>query len=422
MRHSVVLILVMCDFAGCVQYAPFKPGSASVTATPEYTLAFIEFGEQGSYRQPSQLKRALAVIDKTDKPLVITYVHGWHNNAGSSDVDNFAVFLHELSQSRMIEANHYHVVGIYLGWRGEVTEVPGVKYLTFFSRKTAAERLASNYDCFDTIAGVTQAARKHTEGQYTVLIGHSFGGLVVERAVARALDLISHGMTTSSSGMPADTILVLNSAADSILARQMIQQLNSPTGQSSPPFIVSLTSRKDSATGTWFKLATTSGSVTKHFDPVKIDGEHVSEREFFTTTPGHERRLINQRTEKIHQTIPHSPDWTAVDYNLAHTPAERIFATEGREPDTFDLWQFQEIEGSLKGPYWDVEVNREIIQDHYDIWNDRARAMIAAIVRTNLPFTVHVSIPEIPGAGTTSGPSRAVAPKPELHLKHDFSD
>jgi hypothetical protein len=57
----------------------------SVVTEDGYKAAFIEFGEQGSYQDPTQLKKALDLIQNT-KPLVITYVHGWQNNVESGDV------------------------------------------------------------------------------------------------------------------------------------------------------------------------------------------------------------------------------------------------------------------------------------------------------------------------------------------------
>ena len=52
-------------------------------------MAFIEFGEQGSYQDPTQLQNALDLIRVTEKPLVITYVHGWQNYVQSDDVAKF---------------------------------------------------------------------------------------------------------------------------------------------------------------------------------------------------------------------------------------------------------------------------------------------------------------------------------------------
>jgi len=56
----------------------------------------------------------------------------------------------------------------------------------------------------DAIAAVSEAARKFhgIGGQYTVLIGHSFGGLVVERAVAHAINAEMHGHAAPDRSLP----------------------------------------------------------------------------------------------------------------------------------------------------------------------------------------------------------------------------
>ena len=61
--------------------------------------AFIEFGEQGSYQDTSQLKNAIELVQNTSKPLVITYVHGWQNNAESGDVESFSGLLSRLNRA-----------------------------------------------------------------------------------------------------------------------------------------------------------------------------------------------------------------------------------------------------------------------------------------------------------------------------------
>ena len=86
--------------------------------------------------------------------------------------------------------------------------MPVLKELSFWSRKATAERLASNYDCYDAIASISEEARKHgAEGQYTVLLGHSFGGLIVERSVAHAVNAEIHGRPHPNPSFPPDLIL-----------------------------------------------------------------------------------------------------------------------------------------------------------------------------------------------------------------------
>src|SRR5712692_3380753 len=77
-----------CWLIGCTHLSPLRENTnahpqKSVIANADYKLAFIEFGEQGSYQDTSQLKNATELVQNTDHPLVITYVHGWQNNAES---------------------------------------------------------------------------------------------------------------------------------------------------------------------------------------------------------------------------------------------------------------------------------------------------------------------------------------------------
>ena len=121
-------------------------------------------------------------MKNTERPLLVVYIHGWLNNATSGDVGNFKGFLSRLSQSKQVRIHHYNVFGVYFGWPGKSLDIPYLKYLTFWNRKQAAERIASNGDCLDAIEQLSEMARLH-ENNYVFLIGHSFGGLILERTV-----------------------------------------------------------------------------------------------------------------------------------------------------------------------------------------------------------------------------------------------
>jgi hypothetical protein len=378
----------------------------SIQRRDGYNLAFVEFGEQGSYQDPTQLENALALVKSTPRPLVVTYVHGWQNNARSGDAERFSKLLHDLSEAPIVRNAHFHVIGVYLGWRGQLTKVPVVKELTFYSRKAAAERLASNFDCYDAIAAVSEAARKdhNSDGQYTILIGHSFGGLVVERSVAHAINAEIHGHAEPAKSLPADLILLLNPASDSVLTRQMIAALYSRHLENTREFVVSWTSTADAATGTAFPIGTNLAALTKVFNEVRVPGDDMhmeSERKFFTTTPGHNQFLINHTTEDMHETLP-GRGMKAFDENLSrHGLVGHVFTTDDGVGG-LKLWHFKPV-GPVNQPYWDVAVDPSIIKDHGDIWNDRARAMMAGIFRMNIP-----------------GNKASLPPKPNLLREPDF--
>ena len=65
------------------------------------------------------------------KPLVITYVHGWQNNVESGDVEKFEPLLARLNWAPAIRNVGFHVIGVYLGWRGKLTPVPVLKEISF---------------------------------------------------------------------------------------------------------------------------------------------------------------------------------------------------------------------------------------------------------------------------------------------------
>jgi hypothetical protein len=99
--------------AGCAAYGPYHANTSdepfnSVRGPKDgrYKLAFIEFGDQGSMLDTSQLGAALQVIGKAERPLLFVYIHGWQNNAISGDVCRFEHFIDTMS--RFPEMPVYH--------------------------------------------------------------------------------------------------------------------------------------------------------------------------------------------------------------------------------------------------------------------------------------------------------------------------
>ena len=409
--HTAEICISALWLTSCTSLSPLRSNTTSnptnsVIAKDGYKVAFIEFGEQGSYQDPTQLQNALALIRDTPKPLVITYVHGWQNNVESGDVQSFESLLARLNRAPAIRNVGFHVVGVYLGWRGKLTPVPVLKEISFWNRKATAERLASNYDCYDAIASISEEARRKGRGnQYTVLLGHSFGGLIVERSVAHAINAEIHGHADADRSMPADLVIAVNPAADSVLARQMIAALYSRKTEGTRPLFVSITSTGDWATGTVFPIGTGLASVSKGFNNVPAPGPNGtmhSEREFYTSTPGHNEMLINHITVDKHETINSPNGLPALEENLQHNHAGNGFTLD-RANGKLDIWQIKRVR-DVDVPYWDVQVDPSIIKDHGDIWNERAEAMMAAIFRMANPIL-----------------NRNAKPRATLHRAPDFN-
>ena len=278
-------LLAFTLLAGCAANRPYRlqgvaggvyekrfPGQQPPTrifeAVPgrDYRLSFVEFDDKGDFWDRGQLAIAASQIKRSPKPvLLVVFIHGWHHNAADrpestknpGDVQTFQCLLSQIAVSEGARGLDVH--GVYLGWRGRLVRGP-LDYLTFLDRKSAATRVAGT-PVTETIFELIRQARRRAPGtSKTVVIGHSFGALVLEKALAQAVagsvlaqDAQRGGGTFNA---PADLVLLVNSAAESIYAKELSDMFRgiSHRGHISAerPLLVSLTSETDSATRGWF--------------------------------------------------------------------------------------------------------------------------------------------------------------------------
>jgi hypothetical protein len=269
--------------ASCAAYGPYHGNTSSEPlnsvrgpADGRYKLAFIEFGDQGSALDTSQRTAALKVVHEADRPLLFIYIHGWQNNANSRDVCRFEHFIDTVSRNPEITGRKFNVIGVYIGWRGKDLTVPGLDLLTFWSRKGVGGTIAAQNGCLATISELALAARapdkKH---HYCVLLGHSFGGLVLQNTISHSI--LDAGSAGSRHTSPWDMAVAFNPADNSIGSRQLMSELDylykydpvrhayvgrSPGAEQrsvvaeNRPFLVILQSENDYATGRYFPLGT----------------------------------------------------------------------------------------------------------------------------------------------------------------------
>ena len=173
--------------ASCASFGPYHGNTAeqpfnSVRGPKNgrYKLAFIEFGDQGSALDNSQIKAALEVIHQAERPVLFVYIHGWQNNANSGDVCHFEHFLDTVSSFPEAAGRNINVIGVYIAWRGRDLTFPGLNLLTFYSRKAVAAEIASQVSCLATLNELALAAEDPSKKLHrSILIGHSFGGLLL---------------------------------------------------------------------------------------------------------------------------------------------------------------------------------------------------------------------------------------------------
>src|SRR5580698_490883 len=177
----------------------YKPGDDAYFRKSNAYEAYIEFDARGSmYRDKDnktvQLDAALALIDRVKHPVgkpaqklaLYVFIHGWKNNASeaSGNVWGFRRFLADIAAQHCDEP----VIGLYIGWPG--ASLKGDTFLTFWDREPVADNVGNNEDLTNAMRAILQSVKgaAYTDRDFkAVVIGHSFGGIVLERVATKLL-------------------------------------------------------------------------------------------------------------------------------------------------------------------------------------------------------------------------------------------
>jgi hypothetical protein len=441
---NALLVVALALLPGCVENKPYrvggidqldkyysgqKPPSEKIRVSEErnYRISFVEFDERGDFWDRRQLAKAARYIgdSSNNKPvLLVTYIHGWHHNAkdrpsatkNPGDVQTFRCLLSELAVSE--STKNFAVHGVYLGWRGRLIEGP-LDYLTFLDRKGAATRVAGT-PVTETIFELIRQARKHPESK-CVVIGHSFGGLLLEKAMAQAMTgrIIGNPKPHSQEPFtaPADLILLVNSAAESLYAKEMTDMFSRigyrDVKDQNRPLLVSITSEGDTATGGWFPIGTFFPNLFAHRkyhwgNRHDSASDETDQNIYLTRTPGHNRILfthwVDDKTgppptalsDEAVARMPIKIDQCdcatkearnpAFEHNLQHPADDWTFATSLKDdPNRFQWWKIHPYQPDRRTPYWILQVPKAIIPNHTPIFTPEGRAMMAALFRIANP-------------------------------------
>lgn len=234
--------------------------------TVNYGCSFVEFDHSGDVLDSKQLTDCVKRIQNLPEgktPLVFIYCHGWHNNSQSNDVLNFRKML---SHFATLEYANYAVHGVYLAWPASTFSVPGqgdmknatkanatgigssvesVWLFNYWAKKSlASNRIGPSPRFKDSITQICRTTR-NKQGRI-VATGHSFGALVLERAIA--YDMFRDYDTASGKGDLPDLMFFFNSAAHATDAYQAVSTMSEWKTPGNKPRVVSVTTRRDFGT------------------------------------------------------------------------------------------------------------------------------------------------------------------------------
>ena len=398
---QISLLALLVALTGCVSAKMYRPDS--VEEQEDYTLTFIEFDDQGEPWAPAQLERTIQVIDEANsdskRAVVLLFVHGWQNDASEredrKDDNNVEGFQRLLNTTRqLIERGNENpediaLIGVYLSWRGRSTGIKLLQPLTFYSRRGAGQRVAS-VSTTEAILRVMAATKKNPLST-GVVIGHSFGGMIVESALIQAL--VSYAIYPGAEiQASADLVILVNPASQSMLAKNMVGLLkrnrlqfyreDEDGNRRESPLIVSVTSTGDTATGNLYPLALSMKGWSKKFrqyEPTDCSPA-PSQKEFYTHTAGHNPVLYSHVIATTGSIDAGSVDDSEMVLEVSVDPktGENRYTFPGQE----NLFTIQRLPlGYNDTPYWIMNAPPELIRDHSEIFTYNTLQMIRALMQ-----------------------------------------
>lgn len=246
-------------------------GRHSIEQHRNYTLGFVEFDDIGLLYDRAQMTRLLErVREEAANPMtLVVFVHGWRHNASADDanVEGLRDLLNQLAESEDKAAHgpqpKRKVFGIYVGWQGRSLRGPDLwEYTSFWDRKAVATHVAqgSVRELFAELRLLRNSTTAHNSDSAhsapmrMIIVGHSFGGLVVYHAVSQYLleSAVEHGPQAQDPQVRAfgDLVVLVNPAFEasrydplhSITARQTYHTRQRPV-------FIAVTAENDIATG-----------------------------------------------------------------------------------------------------------------------------------------------------------------------------
>jgi hypothetical protein len=366
----------------------------TVQSTRDIPLAYIEFDDMGQAFKRGQIDAAEKMIQNQNPDngdvVTILFIHGWKNNASdeSGNVPGFRRFLQDFQQ----QLGGTKLVGVYFGWRGGTTNVAVVKELTYWNRRDTATYIPGS-NMSEALLRVARATKgpDYQGPSKMIVVGHSFGGLVLERTVTQYL---TRRVAENSGGEVnpfADLLVFVNEAAAATEAIQLLTMLHERVKPQEVkyPTIVSITSQGDLATK--FVLPVGQGASLFKKDLRDYGGAYdadpfgvAKQRTYFLRSATHIPQLQSH-------VVGNSPDILAA-YRLRGYTCATIQTPAGKQ----SYYVVPILGAKNDTPYWVMEMPVEIVPDHSNIFRVQFGALLQAFVlrqsqvdETQIPDPAH---------------------------------
>jgi hypothetical protein len=278
----------------------------SVEIHPEFTMAFVEFDDQGRFWNRDQLELVERTLESenarpgTSGIAVVIFAHGWRHNCDVCDstVACFRAFLKQLHSDAVAALKvsggrilPKRIVAVYVGWRGLSENVQPFEFLSFWARNNVARRIASG-DFIELLTRtelfVRRANAADPDRARLSVLGHSLGGTMVYAAL---VNILKNRMLEASESRPrADApgglilgfgslVVLVNPAFEASLYAPLDEIAARFRGFSplQTPVLITVQSETDEPNSFWFPLG-------RHIETLfQSTGDRSSKRQVVTS-------------------------------------------------------------------------------------------------------------------------------------------
>ena len=421
-RIQIVSALILV-VVGCAPQTPYRSGTAATESVvadqklcPELTepsthripIAYVEIDEQGYFQDRGQIEQALALATKPGKTkYVVVFVHGWFHSASPAD-ENVQRFKCALNNLQSIDGNlQEEVIGIYIGWRGESWNLPGIKFATFWDRKNTSDEVGRG-SLVEFLTRLERVVKPSADSRNKLmLVGHSFGASVVFNSMGPILlerFLLDAERLASEKAGPAhpqskpglvsgygDLVVLVNPAIEATRIVPFFSVLNEYTkaeasllAPGQPPRLVILSSEGDWATRKTFPAARVFSTllesyaarevVTPYGATIKLGQRYLDRQTMGNVVELQTHLPLHGSPEWSAKCPPADPDWLAraIDDRKSEQRARNEAATGAGWQKAFGAASITVRHRGISAPsnpLWIMAVGTELIPDHSGIAN-----------------------------------------------------
>ncbi len=336
-----------------------------------YEVAIVEFDDQGICHDAAQMRGLADKMSNCDEDIIIVvFAHGWKHDARTDDsnlrdfrtkvLERIVEYEKQQAETQQPPHKPRPVLGVFIAWRGMSlydTRFQILENITFWTRQSAGRRVAAG-SVRELSGHLRNYHRKRKAAQGSplfVIVGHSFGGMIVYSALAQSL--IEAAATPDVPPLLADLVLLVNPAIEAaryLPIHALAGQSQQNTQKLQPPVFVCVTAKNDYATrwafpaGNWFS----------------------SFMQYIFASSGQKEKDKRQR-EAIRNTIGHVA-WLKTHDLVADpsAPGENASFTLSPPADGF----------LSPAKFWVVQATPEVVNGHSGIFKDRFLYFVACLV------------------------------------------